>query len=489
MPPIEPLLVVSILLFTAILAGKLSGRSGIPALLLFLVIGMVAGSEGPGGIAFDDSQVASAIGSLALALILFSGGLDTRWNSVRPVLLPGVMLATFGTMITALVAGLAAAWIFDLPLALGLLVGSIISSTDAAAVFSVLRFKGVNLRGSLRPLLELESASNDPMAVFLTIGFTTLITTPDSSVAELTLFLALQIVIGTVFGIALGWGAVWLINFIRLEYEGLYPVLTLTIALVVFSLTTYVGGSGFLAVYLAGVTISRKRLVHKRSLTRFHDGVGWLMQITMFLLLGLLVFPSRLIEVIVPGLALAGALMLVARPVAVWLCLRGRLWSTRERSFVSWVGLRGAVPIILGTFPLAAGVERAPLIFDVVFFVVLLSVALQGTTIAPVAKWLGLQAGQEEGDFVDREEIVGGGATGRALHEIRVPGDSWVVGRQVVELDLPHGVWLVLLTRDHEVLVPQGPTRLEVGDTVTVLANRDELRRVQAILMSETLGR
>lgn len=488
MPPIEPLLVVSVLLFSAILAGKLSGRSGIPALLLFLVIGMLAGSEGPGGIAFNDSEIASAIGSLALALILFAGGLDTKWSSVRPVLIPGLTLATVGTIITALIAGVAAALIFDLPLALGLLVGSIISSTDAAAVFSVLRFKGVNLRGGLRPLLELESGSNDPMAVFLTIGFTTLVTTPDASVAELVLFLGMQIVVGTVFGIALGMGAAWLINFIRLEYEGLYPVLTLTIALLVFSLTSYAGGSGFLAVYLAGITLSRKRLVHKRSLTRFHDGVGWLMQITMFLLLGLLVFPSQVVRVIVPGVMLSAALMLVARPVAVWLCLRGKTWSTRERSLVSWVGLRGAVPIILGTFPLAAGVERANLIFNVVFFVVLLSVALQGTTIAPVAKWLGLQAGQE-GDFVDREKIVGGGSTGRALHEISIPNTSWVVRRQVVELDLPPGVWLVLLTRADEVLVPQGPTRFQEGDTITVLANRDELRRVQAILESERLGR
>lgn len=481
MPSIEPFLIVAILLLTAVLAGKVSGRFGIPALLLFLAIGMAAGSEGPGGIAFNDAELASSIGSIALAFILFSGGLDTRWEAVRTVLGPGVSLATLGTAITALVAGGAAALIFDVPLALGFLVGAIISSTDAAAVFSVLRFKGIALRGNLRPLLELESASNDPMAVFLTVGFTTLVTTPEASAIALVLLLIQQVVIGTVMGIALAWASVRLINRIRLEYEGLYPVLTIAIVLIVFSLTTALGGSGFLAVYLAGITLARNRIVHKRSLMRFHDGLGWLMQITMFLILGLLVFPSRLIDVVIPGLALTFVLMFVARPIAVWLSLRGRSWTGRDRLLVSWVGLRGAVPIILATFPVAEGVERAGLIFNAVFFVVLLSVALQGTTLPQVARLLGVVSGSET-DESGREEIVGGGATGRSLHEVVVPEDSWVVDRQVVELDLPQGVWLVLITRDDEVMVPQGPTWIKAGDTVTVLANSIEVRQVEGIL-------
>lgn len=488
MPPAEPILIGAILLMAGVIAGKVSARLGIPALLLFLGIGMLAGSDGPGGIDFSDARLASAIGSVALALILFSGGLDTRWAAVRPVLAPGMVLATLGTTITALITGAAAVYIFDVSWPLGFLVGSIVSSTDAAAVFSILRSRGISLRPPLRPLLEFESASNDPTAVFLTVGFTTLILMPESTAWELIVLLAQQIVLGTAMGIASGRVAVWLINKIKLEYEGLYPVLSLALVLLVYSLTAVLGGSGFLAVYLAGITMARQRLLHKRTLSRFHDGVGWLMQITMFLLLGLLVFPTQVVRVIGPGLALALVLMLIARPVAVWLSLIGRRWNNRERALVSWVGLRGAVPIILATFPLASGVERANLIFNAVFFVVILSVALQGTTLPVVAKWLKLDA--PEPDVTgEREEIVGGATTGRRLHEIEIHDGSWVVGKRVVELDLPDGVWVVLVNRGEDYLVPQGPTVLEAGDRLTVLADPPELRQIRDILTNGTQRR
>jgi potassium/hydrogen antiporter len=477
MPPIGPLFIVAVLLLVSVVGGKVSGRFGIPALLLFLAIGMLAGSDGPGGIEFTDAELASEVGAIALAFILFAGGLDTRWHAVRPVLGPGVVLATVGTVITALVAGLAASLIFGVPVALGLLVGAIISSTDAAAVFSVLRSRGMGLRGRLRPLLELESASNDPMAVFLTIGFTALVTQPDASLAGFAWLFVRQMTLGAIAGIVLAWLAVRLINWLRLEYEGLYPVLTVAVVLGIFATTAALGGSGFLAVYLAGITMARHRFIHKRSLTRFHDGIGWLMQITMFLILGLLVFPSQLPSVAGPGLALAAVLMLVARPVAVWLSLLGSSWSAPERWLVSWVGLRGAVPIILATFPLAAGVEGADTIFNAVFFVVFLSVALQGTTIPPVARFLGLEAPGPDRTG-EREEIVVGGITGRLLGETVVPPDSWAAGRQVVELDLPPGTWVALLTRGEKVVVPQGPTVLEAGDRLTVLATPAELEQV-----------
>ena len=482
MPPVEPVLVVAILLLVAVLAGKVSGRFGIPALLLFLVLGMLAGSDGPGGIEFDDAESASAIGAVALAYILFSGGLDTRWNAVRPVLAPGVVMATIGTLVTALVTGVAASLLFDTSLVLGLLMGAIVSSTDAAAVFSVLRSRGVNLRGRLRPLLELESASNDPMAVFLTIALTTLVTEPGASAVDLLWLFVRQMTLGTIFGVVLARGAGWLINRIRLEYEGLYPVLTLAIVIMIYSVTAWVGGSGFLAVYLAGLTLAQGRLVHKRSLMRFHDGIGWLMQISMFLILGLLVFPSQLAAVVVPGLGLTLVLMLIARPIAVFASLRPSRWSLRERAFVSWVGLRGAVPIILATFPLAEGVEGADLIFDAVFFVVLISVVFQGTTIPLFARRLDVES--DEPRDPDREVIVGGGATGRRLYDVTVSAGSWVEGRQVVEIALPPGVWLTLLTRRDEVIVPQGPTVLEPGDVLTVLANQSELVEIERMCSS-----
>jgi len=487
-PPAEPILVGAILLMAGVIAGKVSARLGIPALLLFLCIGMLAGADGPGGIDFNDAPLASAIGSVALALILFSGGLHTSWSAVRPILTPGMVLATFGTTVTAIITGAAAVFIFDISWPLGLLVGSIVSSTDAAAVFSILRSRGISLRPPLRPLLEFESASNDPTAVFLTVGFTTLILMPESTAGELIVLLVQQLVVGTALGILTGRVAVWLINKIKLEYEGLYPVLSLALVLLIYALTAVLGGSGFLAVYLAGITMARHRLLHKRTLSRFHDGVSWLMQITMFLMLGLLVYPTQVVKVVVPGLALSAALMLVARPVSVWLSLSGRRWNNRERAFVSWVGLRGAVPIILATFPLASGVEHAGVIFNAVFFVVILSVALQGTTLSVVARWLKLDAPEPDVSD-DREEIVGGATTGRRLHEIEIHNGSWVVGKRVVELDLPEGVWVVLLNRGEDYLVPQGPTVIEAGDRLTVLADQPELRKVEDILTGGTQRR
>lgn len=479
MPPIEPVLAIAILLLVAVLAGKVSGRFGIPALLLFLAIGMLAGSDGPGGIEFEDAGVASSIGAVALAYILFSGGLDTRWSAVRPVLGPGVLMATAGTLITAVVAGVGAWLLFGTSLTVGLLMGAIVSSTDAAAVFSVLRSRGVSLKGRLRPLLEFESASNDPMAVFLTIGLTTLVTQPDVSIGDLIWLFVSQMTLGALFGVVLAAVAAWVINHIRLEYEGLYPVLTIAVVIFIYSLTAWVGGSGFLAVYLAGLMMGQRRLVHKRSLMRFHDGVAWLMQIVMFLFLGLLVFPSELPAVILPGLGLTAILMFVARPLAVFSTLRPSRWSRSERTFVSWVGLRGAVPIVLATFPLAEGVGRADVIFDAVFFVVLVSVLFQGTTFPAAARRLGVDS--EETPPPDQEVVVGGGATERGLSEIPVKPGAWVVGRQVVEIDLPGDAWLTLMTRNDEVIVPQGPTVLNAGDVLTVLASESETTEIRRL--------
>ncbi|HEX2420579.1 MAG TPA: potassium/proton antiporter, partial [Acidimicrobiia bacterium] len=435
---------------------------------------------------FSNAPLTAAAGSIALALILFSGGLDTRWRAVQPVLWPGILLATVGALLTAAVAGVAAIVIFDFPPLFGFLTGAIVSSTDAAAVFSVLRSRGISLRGGIRPLLELESGTNDPMAVFLTIGLSELIVNVEVDGFDLVVLFVRQMALGTVIGIALAQAAVWLLNKIKLEYEGLYPVLTLAIVLVIFSATSAVEGSGFLAVYVAGLTMARHRLIHKRSLTRFHDGVGWLMQIAMFLVLGLLVFPSQLPGVALSSVGLALVLMFVARPVAVWITLAFTDFSWREKALISWVGLRGALPIVLATFPLAAGVPLAAEIFNIVFFVVFLSVALQGTTIPQMARWLGVvDTGEAEGD---RPELVTGGDRSRSITDVTVPDDSWVDGRRVVELDLPTGMWLSLIARGDEYLVPQGPTVLKAGDRLTMLASTEEKERVVKLLQSGQPG-
>ena len=481
METVAPLFVVALLLLAGVLAGKVSGRFGIPALLLFLVIGMLAGSDGPGGIEFVNAELTTQVGSVALAFILFSGGLDTRWNLVRPVLWPGLSLATIGIIVTATIAGIAASVIFDFPILIGLLVGVIVSPTDAAAVFSVLRARSIGLRRGLRPLLEFESASNDPMAVILTIGITELIASPEVSTASLALLVVRQFALGAALGLLLAHGAIWLTNKLRLEYEGLYPVLTVAVVLLIFSATTAVEGSGFLAVYLAGLTMARHRLVHKRSIGRFHDGIGWLMQIAMFLMLGLLVFPSELPTVALPGFGLALVLMFVARPLAVLISLMGFHFTWKDRILLAWVGLRGAVPVVLATFPLAAGVAGADTIFRVVFFVVFLSVAVQGTTISTLAGWLKLDKNTSESD---RPELITGGESLRSLVDIGVPAGSWVDGRRIVELDLPSGAWVTLITRDDHYLVPQGPTVLHSGDHLKILASHAEAERIK-----ESLGR
>jgi cell volume regulation protein A len=386
------LVALASLLLVGVLSSLVSDRFGVPALLLFLIVGMAAGSEGPGGIYFDDASVAQLVGVLALAFILFSGGLDTDWEATRPVLRDGFVLATVGVSATALIVGTFARLLLGFPWVECLLLGAIVSSTDAAAVFSVLRAKSLHLKGNLKPLLEFESGSNDPMAVFLTVGFVGLLTQPQSSPLGLLASFALQMVIGCVGGYVMGAGTVFLINRLRLAYDGLYPVLTFSLVLLTYAVVNLLGGNGFLAVYLSGIVIGNRKFPRKRLLLSFHDGLAWMMQIAMFVTLGLLVFPSHLVPVVGTGLLIAGCLIFVARPVSVFLCLAMSRWSVRERAFISWVGLRGAVPVILATYPLLAGVERAEFIFNAVFFVVLTSSVLQGTTLPFVARRLGVEA-------------------------------------------------------------------------------------------------
>ncbi|MDD5419992.1 MAG: potassium/proton antiporter, partial [Methanomicrobiaceae archaeon] len=359
-------LVVALLFLISIIANKFSERLGVPALLIFLVVGMLAGSEGPGGIPFDEPMIAQIIGIIALAYILFSGGLDTRWEQIRPVLWPGIALATIGVVLTAVLVGAFAVLAFGLPPLTGLLLGAVVSSTDAAAVFSVLRRAKSRLRGNLRPFLELESGSNDPMAVLLTTGVIGVIMTPDMPLVALVPIFVQQMAVGGLFGYGMGKASVLLINRLKLEFEGLYPVLTLAMVLLTYGLTATVGGNGFLAVYITGLVIGNSIIVHKKSLIRFHDGIAWLMQIVMFLALGLLVFPSQLVPVIVPGLLAAFFLILVARPAAVLITLLPWKMPMNEKALVSWTGLRGAVPIILATYPLVAGVPNAEAIFNLV---------------------------------------------------------------------------------------------------------------------------
>ena len=389
MPSINgAVLLAGVLLLLGIGSSKFSARLGMPVLVLFLGVGMLAGSEGIGRVPFEDYGLANSVGSVALALILFDGGLRTSVGALRMAWRPALSLATVGVLVTSGVAGLAAAWILGLPVLHGLLLGAIVGSTDAAAVFSVLRTSGLRLPDRLAATLEVESGSNDPMAIFLTLGLVGVVAGTGASAGALATLFALQFGVGAAAGAGVGLAAAWAIDRINLTAAGLYPILAMAFGLLAFGLAAVLGGSGFLAVYLAGIVLGNSGTVFRRGILLFHDAAAWLAQIILFVMLGLLSFPSRLLAVAGPALAVAAVLILVARPLAVALALIPFRFAPRETAFVSWVGLKGAVPITLATFPLLAGVDGASGLFDVVFFVVLVSAVTQGWSLPVVARWL-----------------------------------------------------------------------------------------------------
>ena len=384
------ILIGSVLLLVSILGSKTTSRWGVPTLIFFLLIGILAGSEGLGGIPFDDPPLAQLIGVLALNFILFSGGLSTNFRTIEPILKKGLALSTLGVVLTALSVGVFVHFLLGFTIPEGLLLGSIISSTDAAAVFSILRGRGVNLKGDLAETLELESGSNDPMAYFLTISLTAVVKEGTLHPGELLLLCAKGFVIGALMGYATGKGSLWLINRIHLPNKGLYFVLLMALALFSYSATESLGGNGFLSIYICAVLLGSSDFVHKRILIQFYDGVAWLMQIILFLTLGLLVFPSRVWAVAGYGLLISAFLIFVARPIGVFGTLLFSRTSRRSKIFISWVGLRGAVPIVFATYPMIAGLPESDLIFNLVFFISVSSVLVQGTTLTTVARWLKL---------------------------------------------------------------------------------------------------
>ncbi|HOJ21464.1 MAG TPA: potassium/proton antiporter [Armatimonadota bacterium] len=469
------------LLLLSVVASKGSSILGVPALLIFLMIGMLAGCEGPGGIAFDDARLSQGLGVVALIFILFAGGLSTEWRRVHTVLWPSFLLATLGVLITAvLLGGFAVAFLGLTPIE-AFTLGAIVSSTDAAAVFAVMRSRNVHLKEHLETLLEFESGSNDPMAVLLTVSMIRLLTAPDTSPLGLVPFFVQQMILGSLLGYLSGRAIVWIINRINLEYDGLYPVLSTTLILLVYALTSLTGGSGILAVYIAGLVMGNSTFLHKNSLTSFHDGLAWLMQIVMFLTLGLLVYPSRLLPL--AGIALGASLflMFVARPVAVFLSLIPFKFPRSEKMMISWVGLRGAVPIILATYPLLANFPNADAMFHVVFFVVFTSVLIQGPSLPWLARRLRVdrppaQIARELPSTPAAEGISG------SLVEIAVPPGSPFAGRPIVELGLPRGVYIVLVRRGEEMVVPAGSTLINAGDRLLMMGKTEALDSIRSVL-------
>jgi cell volume regulation protein A len=437
----------ALLLVLSIVASDISTRLGAPLLLVFILLGMLAGEDGPGGIRFDDVDLSYVIGTLALAVIIFDGGMRTRRETFRIALWPAVSLATVGVVVTAALTGMFATWALGLHWLQGVLLGAIVGSTDAAAVFALLRNAGTTLQERVASTLEIESASNDPMAIFLTVALLGLLSAGKTQLEYgVLVFFVEQFGIGGVLGVTGGRILVWLINRLRL-HTGLYPLLAMAGGLLIFGATQQLGGSGFLAIFLAGLVLGNSQLRAAQNILRVHDGLAWLSQIVMFLILGLLVTPSQLIPIAVPALGIAAFLILVARPAAVMASLLPFRIRWREHVFVSWVGLRGAVPVVLALFPLMYGVEHARLYFNVAFFIVLVSLLLQGWTITPAARLLGLEVPPS----IEPVQRVTLDMPGHFEHEVlsyEVQSGSLATLRELGALDLPQGAQIVAVMRD-----------------------------------------
>ena len=470
-------LVGALLLFVAVMAGKVAYRFGAPALLLFLGVGMLFGLN---FISYRSVEMTQFVGMIALCIILFTGGMDTKFSEIKPIIGPGVVLATVGVGMTAFVlAGfvwLVAPWLgIEIPFALALLLASTMSSTDSASVFSILRSKKQGLKQNLRPLLELESGSNDPMAYMMTILLISVVSNTSSGVGlgMSVVFFVVQMVVGALSGYLIGRLAVWTINRIKLANHSLYSVLLLAFIFFSFAFTDLIKGNGYLAVYLSGLVIGNHKLEQKRPLTVFFDGFTWLMQIVMFLTLGLFVNSNELLEprVLILGGLVGAFMILVARPLTVFTCLLPfRKFTTKARLYVSWVGLRGAVPILFAIYPLMAHVENAGLLFNVVFLGTIISLLVQGTTVSGMANLLGLAYEERESAFsVDMHQDMKS-----ALTEVEVNETMLESGHTLKDITLPENTLVMMVCRDGEYFVPQGKTELKLGDKLLVISDRSE---------------
>lgn len=471
------LLVGSILLFVSIVVGKTGYRFGVPALLLFLVVGMLFGSDGL-GLQFHNAKEAQFIGMVALSVILFSGGMDTKFTEIRPILSPGMVLSTVGVLLTALFTGLFIWWLggmswtnIYLPITTSLLLAATMSSTDSASVFAILRSQKMNLKHNLRPMLELESGSNDPMAYMLTIVLIQFIQSSGMGTGAILGSFVVQFLIGGAAGYLLGKLATIILNKINLDNQSLYPILLLAFVFFTFSLTDRLHGNGYLAVYIAGMMVGNTRTAFRKETAAFMDGLSWLFQIIMFLALGLLVNPHEMLEVACVALLIGVFMILVGRPLSVFLCLLPfPKVNFKSRLFVSWVGLRGAVPIIFATYPVVADIPGSNVIFNIVFFITIVSLVVQGTTVSFVARLLHLSTPLEKtgNDFgVELPEEIGSD-----LSDLLVTETMLQEADTLRDMNLPQGTLVMIVKRGEEFLIPNGTLKLHAGDKLLLISEK-----------------
>ena len=477
------LLVGSILLFVSIIVGKTGYRFGVPALLLFLVVGMLFGSDGL-GLQFHNAKEAQFIGMVALSIILFSGGMDTKFTEIKPILSPGIVLSTLGVLLTALFTGLFIWWLsgmswtnIHLPLITSLLLASTMSSTDSASLFAILRSQKMNLKHNLRPMLELESGSNDPMAYMLTIVLIQFIQSSGMGVSQIALSFVIQFIVGAAAGYLLGKLAILMLNRLNIDNQSLYPILLLSFVFFTFSVTDLMKGNGYLAVYIAGMMVGNNKIMHRKEIYTFMDGLTWLFQIIMFLMLGLLVNPHEMLPVMLTAVLVSVFMTFVARPLSVWLSLLpfGRKITNKSKLFISWVGIRGAAPIIFATYPVMAQVDGASQIFNIVFFVTLISLLFQGMSLSWVARKLGLTEPlpEKENNFgIELTEDVGS-----TLREVLCTEELLQRGRHIRELSLPEGTLVIMIKRGDRYIVPNGSLELMLGDRLLFMQHGETVER------------
>lgn len=477
------LFIVSVLIISSIVIMRFSDNLGVPSLVLFLIIGMIAGSDGIGKIHFEDYQLTQSIGIIALIFILFTGGLDTKWNNVKSASFSALSLSTLGVLLVTTMVGLFCHFVLRFDIYTSMLFGAIISSTDAAAVFSVLRAKSAKVKDNVKNTLELESGSNDPFAIFLTISIIGLIAVKDYSLTSFIFSMFFQFAVGFTVGAVSGRFAVFFINRFRFAFDSLVVVFFIAYSILIYSAVNMLNGSGMLAVYVSALFIGNSKFIQQKSLNRFFEGLSLLSQIIMFLAFGLLSYPSEIIPLIITGLILSVFLMLGARPLSVFISLMFAKMTIREKAFISWAGLRGAVPIILATYPVVAGVENSLLIFHLVFFVTITSALLQGWTINGTAKLLGVSKPDTPGMKIPIE-IAAGVNMNNELIDIIIPYNADITGKTLAEAGLPGESLITVVFRNNQYIVPSGSTMLEEGDVVLVLTNKINLPEVKRILTS-----